>query len=145
MSSWGEFQPILFILPPLSSANPLFCPLPFPVQLLPSWAAACEGLMARELQPGQLLQEASASQELVWVWCWAQGAHFLDRGSKGRPVWRPRGETVRMGLPWWIRIHLHLLLPHRHHYGLHARSREGPVPVSSPLPPQCPHPAGADV
>lgn len=59
--------------------------------------------MAQEFQPGQLLQEASTSQELVWVWCWAQGAHFLDRGSEGRPVWRPRGEKVRMGLPWWQR------------------------------------------
>lgn len=51
----------------LSCASPLLCPLPFPVQLLPSWAAACKGLMAQEFQPGQLLQEASTSQELVWV------------------------------------------------------------------------------
>ena len=32
-----------------------------------------------------------------------------------------------------------LLLQHHHPHGLHARSREGPVPVGSALPPQRPH------
>uniref|UniRef100_A0AC11B1Q8 Uncharacterized protein n=1 Tax=Ovis aries TaxID=9940 RepID=A0AC11B1Q8_SHEEP len=69
------------------------------------------------------------------AWNRAAKLRLLQERKPGRVRSLPAWRVASCGFPT---LSL-LLLPHRRHHGSHARSREGPVPVGSALPPQRAH------